>query len=614
LTATAEQTTTTAPTRPEDFEALPGEHVTLATETPLTLDSGRTLGPVRVSYTTAGALNQDKTNAVLICHALTGDQYFGMIHPVTGKPGWWESLIGPGKPVDTDRFFVICANVLGGCMGSTGPLDINPETGTVYGTEFPVITIGDMVEAQALLLDHLGIETLFAVIGGSMGGMQVLEWAVRYPERVFAALPIATAVHHTAQNIAFHEVGRQAVMADPDWSHGRYVEAGKKPVAGLAVARMAAHITYLSESALQRKFGRNLQDRSDLTFGFDADFQVESYLRHQGSTFVERFDANSYLYITRAMDYFDLSRRQPGRRLANVFQDTPVRFCVVSFTSDWLFPTSESLRLVHALNAASASVSFVEIETDKGHAAFLLDDPQFEAVIRGFIDGAAQERGLLPAHDAKLTPKPEAAPRKVRADINLVGSLIKPESTVIDIGCGDGSLLAHLKTRDVTGRGIEINQAMVREAVAKGVAVIQGDAEKDLDHYPSNSFDYAVLSQTLQAMSQPRATLEQMLRIARHAVLSFHNFGHWRVRASLGLSGRMPVTSALPESWYETPNIHFFTINDFVDLCDGMGLEIEAAKVILDGTFGGGRIVDYKRLSRWHNLLGEQAVFRVSRK
>ena len=604
-----------APTSPEAIAALPGHQVELATETPMPLDSGEQFGPVRIAYTTAGALNQDKTNAILICHALTGDQYVAELHPVTGKPGWWEALVGPGKPIDTDRFFIICSNVLGGCMGSSGPLDINPATGKPYGTEFPVITIGDMVRAQALLMDHLGIETLFSVIGGSMGGMQVLEWAARYPERVFSAIPIATAAHHTAQNIAFDEVGRQAVMADPDWCGGKYLEAGKKPRSGLAVARMAAHITYLSEPALQRKFGRTLQDRADITFGFDADFQVESYLRYQGSTFVERFDANSYLYITRAMDYFDLGTHQESR-LAELFQDTPVRFCVASFTSDWLFPTSESLRLVHALNAASADVSFVEIETDKGHDAFLLDEPQFEAMIRGFLDGAAQDRGLLP----NLKPKAEATQlemdvdRSVRVDLNLIAGLVAPESTVLDIGCGDGALLAHLRDgRSVKGRGIEIDQGLVRSAVSRGLTAIQGDAERDLEHYPDDSFDYAILGQTLQAMHEPRRMLEQMLRIGRHAVISFQNFGHWRVRASPGLSGRMPVTSALPHTWYNTPNIHFFTINDFIDLADEMGLEIEAAKVVLDTSFGGGRVVDYKRLSRWHNLLGEQAVFRVKR-
>ncbi len=360
---------------------------------PLRLDSGKTLSPFQIAYQTYGTLNEARSNAVLICHALTGDQHVANPNPVTGKPGWWEVLIGPGKIIDTDRFFVICSNVIGGCLGSTGPASINPHTGKPWGLDLPVVTIRDMVRAQVMLVDHLGIDRLFSVIGGSMGGMQVLEWASSYPERVLTALPIATGARHSSQNIAFHEVGRQAVMADPDWCGGRYIEAGKRPEKGLAVARMAAHITYLSEAALHRKFGRNLQDREALTFGFDADFQIESYLRHQGMSFVDRFDANSYLYMTRAMDYFDLAADHGGR-LADAFTGTKTRFCLVSFTSDWLFPTEESRTIVHALNAAGASVSFVEIETDRGHDAFLLDEPEMFAAVSGFLRSAARARGL----------------------------------------------------------------------------------------------------------------------------------------------------------------------------------------------------------------------------
>jgi homoserine O-acetyltransferase len=360
---------------------------------PLTLDAGVDLSPFQIAYQTYGTLNEARSNAILVCHALTGDQHAANVHPVTGKDGWWDVLIGPGRIVDTDRFFVICSNVIGGCLGSTGPASINPATGKPYGLDLPVITIPDMVRAQAMLVDHLGIDQLFCVIGGSMGGMQVLEWAASHSKRVFAALPIATGPRHSSQNIAFNEVGRQAVMADPDWCGGKYIEKDKRPEKGLAVARMAAHITYLSESALHRKFGRNLQDRAKPTFGFDADFQIESYLRHQGMTFVDRFDANSYLYMTRAMDYFDLAADHDGR-LADAFAGTSTRFCLVSFTSDWLFPTSESRSVVHALNAAGASVSFVEIETDRGHDAFLLDEPELFAAINGFINSAARAYGL----------------------------------------------------------------------------------------------------------------------------------------------------------------------------------------------------------------------------
>ncbi|RUO97227.1 homoserine O-acetyltransferase [Hyphomicrobium sp.] len=365
---------------------------------PLRLACQQDLAPFSIAYETYGKLNSDKSNAILICHALTADQYVASQHPITGKPGWWDNMVGPGKPIDTDRFYVICSNVLGGCMGSTGPASIDPKTGVPYGLNFPLITLGDMVEAQARLIDHLGIDQLFAVIGGSMGGMQVLEWASRYKERVFAAVPIATAAWHSSQNIAFHEVGRQAVMADPAWEGGNYFASGNVPRNGLAVARMAAHITYLSEEALHRKFGRSLQDRSEKTFSFSADFQVESYLRHQGSTFVDRFDANSYLYITRALDYFDL-RESAGGVLANAFRGTKTRFCVVSFTSDWLYPTRESRMIVQALNAVAANVSFVEIESDKGHDAFLLDEPTFSSTVRGFLNAAAVKRGLSAANE-----------------------------------------------------------------------------------------------------------------------------------------------------------------------------------------------------------------------
>ena len=363
---------------------------------PLVLQSGETLADVTMAYQTYGALNADKSNVIVLCHALTGDQFVCGQHPITGKRGWWDDSVGLGKVIDTNRYFVICANVLGGCLGSTGPKEINPATGRAWGLQFPVITIRDIVAAQAKLLDQLGIDKILCVVGGSMGAMQALEWAHRYPSRVFAAVPIAGSYRHSAQNIAFHEVGRQAIMADPEWSHGNYLEEGRVPKRGLAVARMAAHITYLSETALHRKFGRKLQDRSALTYGFDADFQVESYLRHQGYTFVDRFDANSYLYITRAMDYFDLASENGGL-LANAFKGSSVRFCLVSFTSDWLFPTAESRAIVHALNAVAANVSFVEIESDKGHDAFLLDEPDFHQTLSGFINGCADAHGVAKA-------------------------------------------------------------------------------------------------------------------------------------------------------------------------------------------------------------------------
>ncbi len=357
---------------------------------PLRLDGGVLLSPVEIAYETYGTLAPDGGNAILICHALTGDQHVASAHPRTGKPGWWARMIGPGKPIDPARDFVICSNVLGSCMGSSGPASVNPATGRPWGMAFPVITIRDMVRAQAILLDHLGVDRLKAVVGGSMGGMQALSWPATFPDRVDAVVVIASTARHTAQNIAFHEVGRQAIMADPKWRDGDYY-GEEPPAAGLAVARMAAHITYLSEAGLTEKFGRRLQARPGKedgakSFGFDADFQVESYLRHQGLSFVDRFDANSYLYITRAMDYFDLAEEHGGL-LANAFRATGARFCLVSFDTDWLYPTAESRSIVQALNAAGAPVSFVELSSPYGHDAFLLDAPEMNRVVDGFLKG-----------------------------------------------------------------------------------------------------------------------------------------------------------------------------------------------------------------------------------
>jgi homoserine O-acetyltransferase len=387
-------------TRTDKAVSFSHTHVTF--DDGIVLECGTTLRHHTVAYRTYGTLNADRSNAVLICHALTGDQYAAEPHPITGKPGWWDAVVGPGRPVDTSRFFVICPNVLGGCMGSTGPLSNRElaDGSTVdepWGTAFPPVTIRDMVRAQKRLIDHLGIERLFAVLGGSMGGMQVLQWAALYPNAVFAALPIATASYHSAQNIAFHEVGRQAIFADPDWGNGQYWRTGRIPARGLAVARMCAHITYLSEEALTRKFGRRLQnapkDSTEAINLFGEMFEVESYLRHQGSTFVQRFDANSYLTITRAMDYFDLAA-DCGGDLANAFKGAPTRFLLASFTSDWLFPTSQSRAVARALNRAGANVSFVEFPTDKGHDAFLLDEPDFHRTLAGFLRGCAVHAAL----------------------------------------------------------------------------------------------------------------------------------------------------------------------------------------------------------------------------
>ena len=358
---------------------------TLIIEKPLKLDCGRTISKFPLAYETYGKLNEDKDNAILVFHALTGDQFVTGTNPITKKDGWWSYAVGPKKSIDTDKYFVICANVIGGCMGSFGPSHENPETKKIYGTDFPVITINDMVNAQVNLLDFFNIKKLFSVVGGSMGGMQVLQFVSNFPDKAKTAVPIACTSSHSAQNIAFNELGRQAITADHNWMDGKYNSKSTLPDKGLAVARMAAHITYLSKKGLQEKFGRNLQERDDLKFGFDADFQIESYLRYQGSVFVDRFDANSYLYITRAMDYFDLVKQFDGN-LSNAFKKTKTKFFIMSFTSDWLYPTQENKDIVIALNAIGANVGFVEIESDKGHDSFLLEVPDFLNALKNFLD------------------------------------------------------------------------------------------------------------------------------------------------------------------------------------------------------------------------------------
>ena len=352
---------------------------------PLKLDCGKEINNFPIAYETYGELNSEKSNAILVFHALTGDQYVSGKNPITNKDGWWSYVVGENKPIDTNKFFVICANVIGGCMGSYGPSTINESTGKQIGTDFPIITINDMVNAQYELIKYLEIEKLFAVVGGSMGGMQVLQFVANFPDKAKLAIPIACTSSHSAQNIAFNELGRQAIMADSKWENGFYSNYKLNPDKGLAVARMAAHITYLSEKGLQEKFGRKLQDRDSLRYGFEADFQIESYLRYQGSVFVDRFDANSYLYITRAMDYFDLSKQYKGK-LSDAFKETKTKFFVISFTSDWLYPTSENREIVIALNSIGADVGFIEIESDKGHDSFLLDVPSFLKTLGDYIN------------------------------------------------------------------------------------------------------------------------------------------------------------------------------------------------------------------------------------
>ena len=370
------------------------QYFTFAEKEPFQLESGTTLSPVTLAYETYGQLNRDRSNAILICHALSGSAHAAGYHsPDERKPGWWDDCIGPGKAFDTNRFFVICSNVLGSCYGSSGPMVVNPATGKPYALSFPVVTIGDMVRAQIKLIDHFGIERLLCVAGGSMGGMQVLQWAAHYPERIYAALPLASTARHSPMLIAFSEVGRQAIYADPNWNQGNYYQNGKKPDAGLAVARMVGHITYLSEESMQQKFGRRLQSQERYGYEFDTEFEVESYLKYNGNNFTRRFDANSYLYVTKAMDYFDLSL--PTGSLVGAFANSAdIKFLVVSFTSDWLYPSYHSKELVSVLTAVGADVTYLDIESSWGHDAFLLEVKTMTTLIQSFIRRLADDKGV----------------------------------------------------------------------------------------------------------------------------------------------------------------------------------------------------------------------------
>jgi len=575
---------------------------------PLELDCGRKLGPIDVAYETYGRLHDAGDNAVLICHALSGDAHVAGYHsPDDKKPGWWDNLVGPGKGIDTTKYFVICSNVLGGCRGTTGPSSVNPETGKPYGLEFPIITVADIVRLQKLLLDKLGIKKLLAVIGGSIGGMQVLQWAIEYTDFIKAAIPIATTTHLGAQSIAFDAVGRNAILADPNFSQGKYT-IENAPDRGLAIARMIGHITYLSEESMRRKFGRELRNSKKYSYDLDAEFAVETYLDHQGQSFVERFDANSYLYITKAADYFDLPREYGT--LNRAFEKVKARFLVVSFTSDWLFPPVQSENIVNALIANSKDVSYCNIDSPYGHDAFLLEPKTLGDFITAFLE-TTQQPGIRKELKNILSPQPyepgsfEQA-RRTRVDYELIESLIKPASKVLDVGCGDGQLLANLsEDKKIKGQGVELQEKLILACVYRGLNVIHRDVEKGLEHYADKSFDYVILSQTLQTVKDPEQLFKELLRIGKKVIVSFPNFAHWRCRTQLFFTGKTPITQQLPFTWYNSPNIHFLSIKDFDNLCAQLGVKVES-KIPLVKT----RLSPVKFAP---NILAEQVIYLTSK-
>lgn len=544
----------------------------LGLKEPFELECGRSLEEVTIAYEAYGELNASRDNAILVIHALSGDAHAAGYHEGDeGKPGWWEAMIGPGKAFDTEEFYIICSNCLGGCMGTTGPSSINPETQKPYGLDFPPFSVTDMVRLQKRLVEKLGIEKLVCVVGGSMGGMQALEWSIQYPDAIGSCIAIATTPYLSAQSLAFDAVGRNAILSDPRWKKGDYYDEDN-PDSGLAIARMLGHITYLSTESMEYKFGREKKKKLKPEDYFGTEFQVESYLSYQGRKFTTRFDANSYLYITKAMDSYDIPARFGS--LENAFKRCrQVKFLVTSISSDWLFPTSQSLEMVQALRSQDCEVTFFEIQSRYGHDAFLLETQTLTDLIKAFLK--RNESGEAPGVSAGKALSGIPPSVLIRPDYKVIYNMIKTGAKVLDLGCGDGKLLqllmAHKKVR---GYGVEINPDMVIRCIEAGIPVVQADIDTSLSEYSDKAFDYVILNQTLQATDNPERVLKEMLRIGRRAIIGFPNFGHWKIRLKMLFKGAMPISEALPEKWYETPNIHLFTMRDFREICRKLGVKV----------------------------------------
>jgi homoserine O-acetyltransferase/O-succinyltransferase len=538
------------------------------------LEKSDILPEIEIAFERYGNLSKDKDNAILICHALSGDAHAAGLHEgMGGKPGWWDMMIGPGKGIDTDKFHVICSNILGGCKGTTGPSSINPKTGKPYATGFPPVTIGDMVRVQKLLLDELGIERLYGVIGGSAGGLQVLEWCVHYPEFVENAVCIASGEHLSAQALSFDIIARNIIMADPDWKNGYYYD-GEPPEKGLSLARMIGHITYLSKESMDLKFGRGRSDVTDKGV-FNTDFQVESYLNHQGKSFVERFDANSFLYITSAMDSFSLSDERGS--FNDALKDVKSKFFIISVSSDWLYPAEQSKELAEKLLLAGKTVTYCNLTSPYGHDAFLLENNELSELISSCFSefNIIHGNGVIKYRD------------ELR-DYRIISRMIKKGSKVLDLGCGDGSVLRKaLNEGGVTGQGVDIDFQKIIECNKKDIPAFQMDLDEGLDMIPDNFYDYAILNRTLLEVHKPYLVLGEMIRVAHTGIISFTNFASWRHRLRLNMLGRMPVSRELPYNWYDTPNIHFLTLKDFRVFCREKGIEIQKMIYIPDGIISG---------------------------
>ncbi|MBI5397285.1 MAG: homoserine O-acetyltransferase [Verrucomicrobia bacterium] len=567
-------------TKPQDtFEssdsvrtAQPLRHVqTVEFAGPIKLELGGELPGVTVAYETYGRLSERRDNAILACHALSGDSHVAQ-HDAADDPGWWDAVVGPGKAMDTDKYFVVCPNMLGGCRGTTGPNSTNPATGKPYGADFPNITTGDIVDVQRRLADHLGIEQWLAIAGGSMGGHQSLVWATRYPERVRGAIPLATSPRLTSQALAFDVVGRNAIFRDPHYHGGQYYDKSCGPHVGLALARMLGHITYLSPQAMQEKFAATKLRPRDVATEFEKKFSVGSYLAYQGDKFVERFDANSYITLSMAMDLFDLGAT-PGE-LADRLAKSQCRWLIISFTSDWLFPPEHAREIVDTLIALGRPVSYCNVRSDCGHDAFLLEDelPIYGGMISGFLENL---RGEGPATQvpAELDGLDRYRPQSIfstrRLDHDRIVELIPPQASVLDIGCGGGPVLSRLRqTSRARLMGLELDEQALLACVRRGLDVVQVDVNKGLRIFADGQFDVVVLSLTLQSIRNVERVIADMLRVGRKAIVSFPNFGYHKLRATLANEGRAPEPfNWMGFRWYNTPAIRFLTIADFEEFC-----------------------------------------------
>jgi homoserine O-acetyltransferase/O-succinyltransferase len=576
---------------------------------PLSLELGGQIPEVTVAYEIYGRLNDAGDNAILICHALSGDSHIAR-HNLEDDPGWWDIAVGPGKAIDTDLYFVICPNSLGGCRGTTGPNSLNPETGRSYGADFPTITAADIVDLQRRLIDHLGVQVLLCVIGGSMGGHQALTWAIRYPDRVAGVVALATSARLTTQALAFDVVGRNAIRRDPNYEAGQYLEKDTAPAVGLALARMLGHITYLSPESMREKFGANRLQSKEFATDFEKRFSVGSYLAYQGDKFVERFDANSYVKLSLAMDLFDLGNT--ADELSANLSRSQCRWLIVSFTSDWLFPPRQSQDLTNSLIALRKPVSYCNVESTCGHDAFLLPDdlPIYGGLMRAFLDNIHDGASKNIEDDDLYVHSPTsifASLRRPRIDYDQILRLIQPSASVLDLGCGRGSLL--VKLREDENRklmGLEINEQDVLFCLQRGLDVVQADLNSGLAPFSDAQFDYVVLSHTLQAVRDVERLITDMLRVGRRSIVSFPNFAYHKLCKMLTEQGKSPVSSGLlRHEWYNTPNIRFFTIADFEEFCRERRIRIHE-RIALD-TEDGHVISDNA------NLFADMAIFVISR-